>query len=63
MSKEEYDVLIWVTGNFANEFNLAAMLVMISISTVTFLSYYASKIQAYILYRSDVDFWTNTLSV
>jgi hypothetical protein len=63
MSKEEYDVLIWVTGNFANEFNLAAMLVMISISAITFINYYANKIQAYIRYRSDVDFWTNTLTV
>lgn len=63
MSKEEYDVLLWVTGNFANEFNLAAILIMISISAITFIGYYTKKVRAYILYRSDVDFWTNTLTV
>lgn len=62
MSKEEYDVLLWMTNNFVNELNLAAMLIMISISAITFISYYVNKVRDYILYRSDVDFWTDTLS-
>lgn len=63
MSKEEYDVLLWVAENYTAEFNLTAVLLMASTTTIFFLSYFANKLREYILYRFDVDFWTNTLSV
>jgi len=63
VSKDEYDVLIWVLGNFANEFNQAAILVVSASATVSLLNYSASRIQKYFRHRLDVEFWTDTLSI
>ncbi|MFV1993538.1 MAG: hypothetical protein ACC635_06525 [Acidiferrobacterales bacterium] len=63
MSKEEYDILLWVLGNSVNEFNQAAMLIVITMSTISLVSYLANKAWSYIQFKSDVEFWTNVLPV
>lgn len=63
MSKEEYDVLLWVLGNSANEFNQAAILIVIAMSTISVASYLANKAWKYIQFKTDVEFWTNILPV